>query len=213
MPRRSGKIPIGRGGPPPLEFGASDWQRIEKASGLQLLPGVRDEIAVVTAEAQAASFMEMNADRAGDAKEHLVEFREAVKRLVDAIPARNFGATSYARGLVYNRMRGDSWRDPQSPAYFEDPVETLARRLESWVAACDDAIAELDNPDFVIREGEGWNLWIIRLTRIFRNNGLPTGVRSDDLGSPSPFVLLVDQIQRYFAGRPPKAHSIARSDC
>jgi hypothetical protein len=54
-------------------------------------------------------------------------------------------------------------------------------------------------PDPLLVEGNVWDLWIISLTTIFKNAGLPTEVRKDQ-ESPSRFVIFVREVQERLPG-------------
>jgi hypothetical protein len=50
------------------------------------------------------------------------------------------------------------------------------------------------NPNPVYAEGEAWDIWIVLLTNILKNAGLPTEVRNDQ-EKPSRFAVFVREIQ------------------
>ena len=57
---------------------------------------------------------------------------------------------------------------------------------------------ELDDPNLRgHREGERWRGWVRALTQIAEQHKLPIGARTDTTHGPSPFVVLVRELQRY----------------
>lgn len=66
--------------------------------------------------------------------------------------------------------------------------------LTKFDAACSAGLKQLSEyPSF--EEGDAWNNWILDLTHITRDAGLPWKVSKDDLRI-SPFVALVQELQK-----------------
>ena len=200
MPRLKRSIPVARLGKLwRFDISTDDWRRIEGAYRRRLSDLVRRELEGETRNFLGTSMMEKKAAPVGDAKETLRRIRTAAASLGKTIPAITSAnlARVYARNLLHSRLRTpESWDDPHDPAYFQDPLADLATVLVRLAAACDNALAQLNDPDFSIGEGEGWRRWIIRITEILKRHSLPTGVRKDGLGRPSAFVMLVREIQK-----------------
>jgi hypothetical protein len=81
--------------------------------------------------------------------------------------------------------------------------------LTSLVVACDCALGDLSAAEGY-RGGEAWNCWIQALMRIAQEHSLPFGVSTelDKDSRPSPFVRLVQELERYL---PANARSRKRS--
>jgi Domain of unknown function (DUF5801) len=77
-----------------------------------------------------------------------------------------------------------------------DKLHHFRHALKSLVVACDCALNDLSAARGY---DEAWGWWIRGLTRIAGEYGLPTGVSTelDKNGLPSPFVRLVQELDRY----------------
>jgi hypothetical protein len=78
----------------------------------------------------------------------------------------------------------------------EEPDIVLAELMAPIIAASDDALGKLNDPEnHGPPKGELWNAWVRRISALLDKRGLPTGARKDD--RVSPFVALVQQLQQY----------------
>jgi hypothetical protein len=190
-----------------VRFGRKEWQCLEIAYRHKVPVSVRKRIRQATQRYAAAARFEHDAASAADARKYLVKIRKAATdlgALITPVDDREDGP-AYARHLLLNHIRDERLgrvggtllpsgkRDPRS----RDPLSALIAVVRSCVTACDSGCAELDNPDFVMREGESWDRWICDLTAILERQELPVAASKgkSNYDRASPFVSLVLALQ------------------
>jgi hypothetical protein len=194
------KIPIASvaGGDPELTIADADWEHIQKAYGTELLPEMRKQIYEATNDFLRFVKTEYSAQPVSAARHRVKRIKKAAADFQEAIfeySQSDVGdATLYANHLI-NR----SFDDPR--VKNRDKLRFLSRLMTSFAVACNRALSHLDNPtNRGRREGETWENWVRKLTRILDATQLPTKVRKDSdkniTKKPSPFVALVRELQK-----------------
>jgi hypothetical protein len=88
--------------------------------------------------------------------------------------------------------------DPRLAMNHGDLFNALSGVLTSLKVACTKALLEINDPNLPgHREGDCWDQWIRRLTKIADENGLPSGASkgADKSAKESPFTLMVKALQ------------------
>jgi hypothetical protein len=105
---------------------------------------------------------------------------------------------------VYGERDSDKRRTPYQHIRA-DKLRAWALESRNMMRDCDAELrhlAKVEAEDGGFREGEAWNQWIWRLTRILEGAGLPTGARKDrDHDRVSPFVAFVAALQCCLPGK------------
>jgi hypothetical protein len=95
--------------------------------------------------------------------------------------------------LLIHRNFRTGLRRVGNPFYFLDVI------LTDLDLACKRALSKLNPPSMLnLKEGEIWQVWIGQLSKIMKDNSLPTSVRkdSDKSAKLSPFVVFVRELQK-----------------
>ena len=211
MPKRRPTIPIAHADDvPTIAFTDEQWQAIEQAYGRQLNAEVRQQITTVT----TLYLKERIFERAAPlkvARERIERIRRGAgdleKVMLDGEPfsASTDELSGEQQPWQQWQQSVHSYTDHLIRRYFSDPRLAAGWRgdhfrgvLTSLMVACDCALNDLSDARGY-RHGEAWGSWIRELTRIAGEYGLPTGVTTelDRNGRPSPFVRLVQELNRY----------------
>jgi hypothetical protein len=203
--RRGGNYGMGR--PPKLvsltrrgqvKFAPSSlqWSGLEKALGAKLSPKHREEIARMTAHPVMGYLSKAAAERAAprwiDAKGWLVDAAsdsEKIAKRFTSAPAKNTHDAIYvARAHVYARL-GQILR---ANGHTAIPIDDILVMLPIAVKETIRHVGSLES------KGDGaWRNWVCALNKFFTEQGLPTGIRKDALGSAG-FVHFLMAIQKLF---------------
>lgn len=207
-----------------------DWKDVEAAYGHSLLTEVRKSIIEATNELLYWEVFERNALPEREALNLISSIRSASNNLRAALSVCGGDA-----GFVAQLLIKESLVTPRlSLERHEQIFHALGELLFSLSSACTQALADPSVPDQVkpaapidasavlfdeysanrparpFREGESWNAWIGRLTEIASKNRLPFKVSkgSDKSNRTSPFVLLVDALQKFLPSGSKHTHSL-----
>lgn len=212
--RRSRKLPFASaGGEPDLTFSEADWQRIEQAYREPLSADVRSSVVEATQKFVYWEGFERKAEPVAKAQEFIAAYKRAAMGLQQAMSTGGSSdARTSARYLVMKHFQDPRLSDKAGSSYV-GRFHTLTGVLTSFQSACIIALRELEPPPSTrgllgdlgalpsFRDGEGWALWIRRLTEIADDNALPHGVRKDAgnksrSDKQSPFTLFVWELQK-----------------
>lgn len=197
MARRVRLLPIASAGSEPELSITENWGQIEKAYGHSLDDAVRKRILEATTSFVYFEVFERTAKPVRHAIDAVSSVRSAAKALFHALAGSHNGsdASFYAKHLI-NRNFDDPRLRVSGPG--NDPLNALTGVLTTLAAACNLALEEMETSDATgHREGDCWENWIRRLTRISEENGLPWRVSkgSDKSTQESPFTRLVATLQ------------------
>lgn len=207
MPRRQSKVGIASI-PQQPEFAVSeaDWLLIESNYGHSLSNDIRDQIATVTQGFCLLAAGECLAPPTIDARKAARRILTIAKTLMDAMtPPSEINGRFYALHLIRNFIRDEKLPDP-TVLPFQDPVSSFASMLASLVAACEQSLRELHNPERAeIKVGMAWDSWICDLVKILERKGLPVSARKDcdkrTNNTLSEFVALISALQKLLPPR------------
>jgi hypothetical protein len=195
--RRTPTIPIATvsGGNPEPSIADTDWQRIETAYGLKLLPGVRKQLYQATCAMLWFVPPEQIAQPVSASRRRVERIKKAAAEFKDAVFENSPDAYGYYENHLFNRRFNDQ------RVKDRDKLRFLGMLMTSAVVTCNQVLNHLDNPtNHGWQEGETWQLWVQELTSILTAQGLPTGARKDTdknkTGKPSPFVALIRELQK-----------------
>jgi hypothetical protein len=146
---------------------------------------------------------ERTAEPVVKSQKRIEAIRKAAGDFQNVLLSGRSDAALYAKLLVENHFEEPRLSDKPNRFY------SLSGVLTSLQVACDLALRELEPPASTIgllgdfgslpsfKEGESWDQWIRRLTKILKDAQLPWRVRKDtDKGHrQSPFTLLVRELQ------------------
>jgi hypothetical protein len=207
-----------------------DWKDVEAAYGHSLPIEVRQSIIEATNELLYWEIFERNASPEREALNLISSIRNASNNLQAALSACGGNA-----GFVAQLLVKESLVTPRlSLEQHEQIFHVLGELLFSLSSACTEALADPSLPDQAeptapsdeptvlfddypakgparpFREGESWNAWINRLVEIASKNRLPFKVSkgSDKSIKTSPFVLLVDTLQKFLPSGAKHTHSL-----
>jgi hypothetical protein len=199
MPKVKRTIPIATvsGRDAELSISTDDWKRIESSYGQDVPEIARKEIHGATlgfllfvAFEPARRPVSESRDRISRLKEVAGAFQKAV---FDNPHDEGKVSRTYADHLVRAHFEDTRFRDP-------DPIRSLGLVMTSLIVACNQALADLDDPKKDgPPKGETWRSWVRHLTKIAETHQLPTPVRKDTdksaVFTPSPFVALIRELQ------------------
>jgi len=193
MPKRKRKVRTATVGDfPEYEL---DWETIQAAYGYPLTKPLRREIELTTVRFVARALFERGAVSVDDARNALNHVLSTAQQLIDAISLqgeRVDGATHAARLIRYNIH--DEWLPSLTDEPYQDPLGVVSHILTSCVTACRTSLEKLEDPGWIVQEGNAWRLWIKDLSEILAKASLTVAARKDD-ADPSPFVSLVKELQ------------------
>jgi hypothetical protein len=218
MPKPRFTIPIAHADDvPTIALTDEKWQAIERAYGRKLNPDVRQQITTVTKHYLKDCVFDRSAAPKKMALKRIRRVRRAAgdleKVMLDSKPfsassdelsrEQQQSAHSYADGLIRRHL-------DERRSRARDKLHHFRHALKSLVVACDGALNDLSAARGY-RDGEAWGWWIQELTRIAGEYGLPTGVSTelDRNDRPSPFVRLVQELDRYLPADPRQRRSPA----
>jgi hypothetical protein len=180
------------------------WKQIEQAYG-HALTDVRQAIITVTINFLLWEPFERAAESVLLARKEVLKVQKAAKNLHGAsVTARATAATFYAHRLIKRHLADEKFWSRKFGGRNSDEFVQLRRLLAlvldactSVLDACTSALAELDDPNQPgHREGDCWRDWVRALTRIAKQNKLPSHVGNDpDPDKASAFVVLVHELQ------------------
>jgi hypothetical protein len=178
------------------------WAGLEKALGAKLSSHQREAITRLTAglksDPLSGYFSRAAAERSSskmiDAKEWLDGAKsvsnQMAKTFTSAPPRGKHHATNAARARVYARLNQILMANG-----YTGPIDEIFSILPAAVEA---TIRDVDSLESKSRSGgAAWRDWVTDLNAFFAEEGLPTTVRKDALGSAG-FVHFLAAIQKLF---------------
>jgi hypothetical protein len=194
MAKSAPTIPIASaaGKPDDFEITEQNWQKIERAYQNSLSADVRKRIFEAT-----MSFVYWEVFERAKPRRVAIERIEAIKKATGNL-SQILAVLASDASVHVNHLVKKHFRDPRLTMQRGDLFHALDGVLTSLSAACDLALKEILNlPGY--HEGECWDQWIRKLTRIVREHELPfhASKGSDKTSEPahSPFVLMVEALQ------------------
>jgi hypothetical protein len=187
MAQRKRRLPISSTGQPAPKFepDAAFWERCEVAYGHAISGEMREEVVATTNNALWFASMEPDAEAANETAKRIDRYRKAAGALLNELAEPGSSdSIFYAEHLIESEL----------PDITADQFHDL---LMSYYGACVRAaqrVADKNEPE--LRPGGSWDVWIRQLVAIVRGHGLPTTVSHDDEDRPSPFRLLVHELQQ-----------------
>jgi hypothetical protein len=194
MAKRRATVPLVKGEVPFIRLKPDqlNWTTLERAFGQSLSPGQRQRMFEATQTYAAFRAREMIS----------VPLRGSVHR----IKLLKKSAESFGKFLECDRdSMADVFADHEIKLQFSDDYMVAPDSLAgfrhvvgSFVRACEIAISNMAEPLPFCPDGTAWRNWVIELTRIARESGLPASVRTDtdkNKGEPSAFVKFVEKFQ------------------
>jgi hypothetical protein len=191
--KRRATIPLVIGPSFRLEPDHFDWKTLESVYGQRLTRDQRKRFFEATQTYVAFRAREMNS--------------EPLRFSINRIERLKNSAESFRRTIVEwdSGSMADVFAHHEIKLQFsdeylvaQDPLAGLARVVESFVHACELAMSNLTEPPPFWPDGTAWRNWIIELTRIAQESGLPTSARTDtdkNTGGASAFVEFVEKLQ------------------
>jgi len=201
MTRRVPLLPIASAdSEPKFSITDNDWEKIQKSYGHELIPEVRQLIQQVSTQFVRFEIFEQKAERLQPALDAVSSVQDAVIALQNAL-CSIAGASDtmvYAARLIKSNFDDTCFLKARHRG--DDLISTLRNVSASLNFACSIAKQEMENGNIQnYREGEHWDMWINRLTKIAKEKRLPHGVSkdSDKSSRVSPFISLVKALHEH----------------
>jgi hypothetical protein len=194
MGARKKKLPFGTPGEW-IQLSSDDWKAIMAASGIEVKGVAFAQIKVATMALSHVGGAEHSAPSTAALK-RIKKLAAMVRRLRREFPSENTeDVFKHFEGHFSYVMQTERQREVFGPSFHLDVFSHLLTYLERVTRVI---IRDVHpHGESVNEKGSFWELWIVLLTNIFDNAGLPTQVRKDhhDLGEVSPFVIFVRELQ------------------
>jgi hypothetical protein len=199
MPPRKRTLPFASsaGPTPDVAISEADWKSLEAVLGKEFSAGVRGQLIGITANFLHFAPFELAAEPLSDTEERLTKVRKAAGAFQQAlIESGGSDASIFANHLIELHFDDARIRDKQK-------IPDLSGILTSFIVACAKAQDEIEGGSLAgHRPGEAWETWIRNVTKLLRENDLPTQVRKDSdknrTGQASPFVRFIKHLQTSF---------------
>ena len=187
MPPRKQTLSFGGTSLWPFSISDGEWNKLETDYGYAIPPDLRSAVVAKTQTMRLRT----------DARQSALSTREAIRQIA---------------GAKRTTVDWLKWMDglPDEVRALIMSVDELERFdlvikpfMNFVVASCDKALLELKS-DLASKEAQDashpWEDWIVELTDLFDQYGLPTGARKDvdknKTGLPSRFVIFVRELQQ-----------------
>jgi hypothetical protein len=199
--KHSPKLPFVSGdtGDPVINVDDAAWQRIEMSCGWSLAPDMRSDLVRATEEFLLFESLERTAQPLAAVKVTLEAYDKAAGRFFHALftdPSGPSDSSVYAHHLIESNFK-ESRLINETVSF-----DALLNLLRAFHIACNVSLRQLnDHSVSAFKSGNGWRLWVWRLTKIVDKAGLSSSVRKD-VGSKSkedrqsPFVRFVWELQQ-----------------
>ncbi len=178
-------------------------RKSRRAYGCALSDTIRQSIVETTNRFLASEVFERNAKPLRPAVDLVESIKAVSNNLRKELATAGGDAGAFAQSVIKEHFFSSHLRiEP-----YEQLFHALDDVMSSLSAACMQALAEMDDPDArVFRDGASWDNWIRALTKIAKQNNLPTGASKSgsteaDVG---PFARLIAALQSHL---PKKAQS------
>ncbi len=198
MGRPTRKLPISRAVGSSPEFSLTDqgWKKVEIDYGRALPAAVRQSIVDTTNKYLEWEVFERNASALKPAVDLVESIKAASNNLRKKLSMAGGDAGAFAQSVIKEHFHSAHFRKNS----YDQLFYALGDVMSSLSAACQTALAEIDDPDATFfREGASWDDWIRALTKIAEENDLPTG--ASKAGNPEadvgPFARLVVALQAH----------------
>jgi len=190
MPPRKPTLSFGVTSLWPFSISDEDWKKLETHYGYAIPPDLRSAVVAKTQTMRWRS----------EARQSTLPTREAIKRIARIKRAA-------VEWLESTDRLPDEVDEVRALIMSVDDYERVERVINPFmnfvVASCDKALLELKS-DLASKEAQDashpWEDWIVELTDLFDQYGLPTGARKDvdknKTGLPSRFVIFVRELQQ-----------------
>jgi hypothetical protein len=187
MPPRKPTLSLGVTSLWPFSISDDEWKKLETDYGYAIPPDLRGLVAAKTQTMRYRS----------DARQSALSTREAIRQIagekrttVDWLKWTD-GLPDEVRAML---MSVDEWEQ------FDLVIKPF---MNFVVGSCDERLPDLES-DLASKEAQDashpWEDWIVELTDLFNEYGLPTGARKDvdknKTGLPSRFVIFIRELQQ-----------------
>lgn len=196
MGRPARKLPISVSSSQEFSLTDQGWKKVEIDYGEALPAAVRQSIVDSTNKYLEWEVFERNANGLKPAVDLVESIKAASNNLRKKLSRAGGDAGAVAQSVIKEHFRSAHFRTNS----YDQLFHALGDVMSSLSAACQTALAEIDDPDAMFfREGASWDDWIRALTGIAEENDLPTGAskagsRKSDVG---PFARLVATLQEH----------------
>jgi hypothetical protein len=194
MAKRRATVPLVKGKVPFIELKPDhfNWTTLECAFGQSLSREQRQRIFEATRTYAAFRAREMKSEPLRDSIQRIKRLKKSGESFRTFLEGdRDSMADVFADHEIKLQFSDDYLVAPDSLAGFRHVVG-------SFVHACETAISNMAEPLPFWPDGTAWRDWVIELTRIALESGLPGSVRTDtdkNKGGPSAFVKFVEKLQ------------------
>jgi hypothetical protein len=159
-----------------FKLSEEQFRELEGALGQPIPPSVRERLQVEVQECISETFGEKSAPFVDDVDDVVAKVRAAAKALEQALMGSSRDATQrYAR--LYLSV---AYQEQGAGRSSLDPFRSDLSALISASTIVRQKLKEMDGP----KEGDAWNSFVRRTTRLFKAHDLPTGAPKDRPLSP-----------------------------
>jgi hypothetical protein len=171
----------------PFSISEDEWKRIETQCGFSIPPDLRS---AVVAKTQTMRWFSEARQSALSTREMIRQIAGERRTTIDWLNWTN-GLPDEVRAML---MSIDEWEQ------FDLVIKPF---MTFVVASCDRMLPSLES-DPALKEAQDashpWVDWIVEVTDLLNQYGLPTGARKDidknKTGLPSPFVIFIRELQQ-----------------
>ena len=163
-----------------------NWKGIERSIGCTLPKDVRTQLLEATQRFVWFARSEKEAVPLSDVEARLSKVKFAAGRLQSAL-CEGFDSSGGIAGTHAKLIFKDHFFDRPLPREIE-PIKFAIELSTSIIVACDKALKASDAEKGMPADGHmdrAWRDWVQAITRIAKDNKLPTGVRKDAYPGPS----------------------------
>jgi hypothetical protein len=193
MPRFKPTIPLASGGLADIvEIRDEDWSRIENVLGFGVPLEIRSSVHAAMKELLAGESLANSAEPLEFSLDRIRQIKKCAIGMHRALLPTGTLADLYARHLVKEAFRNRGKDD-------NDALRRIGQQAVALARSCDIALRRAERyRNAGSDRNEAWNYWIRRLTKTFKEAKLPIAARKDSSKRPSPFVVLISELQKFF---------------
>jgi hypothetical protein len=193
MAKRKRRLPHGQLGKP-IVLEIEDWRAIAKTSRIKLNPSVLARLTLATMFLAIHGYVENSAP-----SKAVFPKIEKLEKIITALRSDFPSGSDQNSKQFFAQLPEIQQYATRSREQFQQVGLMFFLELFSHVLMLNEKLVRMilkyaTHADPLYVEGSVWDLWIIALTRILENAGLPTEARHDQ-ENPSRFVIFVREIQ------------------
>jgi hypothetical protein len=201
--KRAGMVPLVSGPSFILKLENIDWKKLESAYGRSLSRKQRQRIFDATQNYVAFRTRETNSLPIRVSIHRVERLKESAKSFHKTLVEGDSSSTAnvFAHHEIKLQFSNDCLAAPDFMAALTSVVGSFIRACETVLENHSKSKHQLDSikaKGIPPPDGAAWRTWIIELTRMAEESGLPTGARTDtdkNKGGPSAFVKLIWELQ------------------